>query len=109
MVGHVDAIDPMLEGDLGVLGGGDALEDQRDVEILLDPLDVSPVELPLIDAGVVDADAPTLVAFGDVALAPAVAVGVDGQAKRIVALVDRAADMVVDPGGIATHIELEYL
>jgi hypothetical protein len=47
------------------------------------------------------------VTLGDVALAPAVAVGVDCQAKRIVALVDRAADMVVDPFGIAAHIKLE--
>ena len=44
-------------------------------------------------------------ALGDVALAPAVAVGVDGQAKRVIALVDGAADMVVDPLGVAAHIE----
>ena len=48
-----------------------------------------------------------LMALGDVAFAPAVAVGVDGHAKRVIALVDRAADMVVDPFGVAAHIELE--
>jgi hypothetical protein len=49
------------------------------------------------------------VALGDVALAPAIAVGVDGQAKGVIALVDRAADIIVDPGGVAPHIELENL
>jgi hypothetical protein len=60
-----------------------------------------------MDAGVVDRHAPALVAFGDVALAPAVTVGVDGQAKGVIAVVDRAADMVVYPAGIAAHIKLE--
>ena len=81
----------------------------RDIEILLDPLDVMPIELRLVDAGVVDAHPAALVALGDVALAPAVAVGVDRQAKGIIALVDSAADMVVDPGGIAAHVQLENL
>src|SRR6266404_5759394 len=81
----------------------------RDVEPFLDPLDIAPVELSLVDAGVVDAHPAALMTFGDVALAPAVAVGVDRQAKRVIALVDGAADMVVDPGGVAAHIELEDL
>ena len=50
-----------------------------------------------------------LVTLGDVALAPAVAVGVDGQAKGVIALVDGAADMVVNPLGVAANIELEDL
>ena len=107
MVRHIDAVDPVLDRDPGVLAGGDALDDQRDVEILLDPLDVAPVELRLVDPRVVDAHPAALMALGDVALAPAVAVGVDGQAERGVALVDRAADMIVDPGRIAPHIKLE--
>src|SRR5712692_3743575 len=107
MVRDIDAIDPILDRDLGVLGSGDALDDQWDVEILLDPLDVAPVELRLIDPRIVDPHAAALMALGDVALAPAVAVGVDGQAEGRVALVDRAADVMVDPGRIAAHIELE--
>ncbi len=78
-------------------------------KVLLDPLDVAPIELRLVDAGVGDAHPAALVALGDVALAPAVAVGVDGQTEGVVALVDRAADMVVDPGGVAAHIELKDL
>src|SRR5438067_7876294 len=109
MVRHIDAVDPVLDRDLGVLGGRDPFEDQRDVEALFDPLDIAPVELRLKDAGVGDAYAATLMALGDVALAPAVAVGVDGQAKGVIALVDRAADMVVDPLGVAAHIKLEDL
>ena len=109
MVRHIDAIDPVLDRDLGVLGGGDALQDQRDVDILLDPVDVAPVELRLVDAGVAGAHAAAQVALGDVALAPAIAVGVDGQAEGVVALVNRAADMVVDPVGVAAHVKLEDL
>src|SRR5216683_383604 len=107
MVRHVDAIDPVLDRDPGILGGGDALDDQRDIEILLDPLDVAPVELRLVDPRVVDPHAAALVALGNVALAPAVAVGVDGQAEGGVALVDRAPDMIIDPGRIAAHVKLE--
>ena len=33
--------------------------------------------------------------------------GVDGEAERRVAVRDRALDMVVDPGVVAAHIELE--
>ena len=46
-------------------------------------------------------------AFGNVALAAAVAVGVDGKAERVIAVVDGTPDMVVDPGGIAAHVELK--
>src|SRR4029077_6335844 len=87
----------------------DALQDQRDVEALFDPRDIAPVELRLVDAGVVDAHPAALMTLGDVALAPAVAVGIDGQAKRVIALVDGAADVVVDPLGVAAHIKLEDL
>src|SRR5260370_1222927 len=51
--------------------------------------------------------AAALMALRDVALAPAVAVGIDGQAEGGVALVDRPAHMIVDPGSVAAHIKLE--
>jgi len=54
----------VLDSDLGVLGGGNAFEDERDVEALFDPLDIAPVELSLLDASVVDAHPAALVAFG---------------------------------------------
>src|SRR5260370_33473187 len=107
MVRAVAAIDAVLDRAPGVLGGGDALDDQRDVEIPLDPLDVAPVELRLIDPRVVDAHAAALMALGDVALAPGIAVGVDGETEGGVALLDRAADMIVDPGRVAPHVKLE--
>ena len=97
MVRHIDAVDPVLERDLGVLSCGDAFQNQRDVEAFLDALDIAPVELRLEDAGVGDAHPAALVALCYVALAPAVAVGVYRQAKGVVAVVDRAAHMVVDP------------
>jgi hypothetical protein len=61
----------------------------------------------LVDAGLVAEYAPKLMTLGDVALAPTVAVGVDRKAERIIAVVDGAADMVIDPTGIATDVELE--
>ena len=45
-------------------------------------------------------------ALGDVALAPAVMGGVDGEAERRVAVGDGALDVIVDPGLVAAHIEL---
>ena len=51
--------------------------------------------------------APPLVALGNVALAAAVAVGVDRKAERVIAVVDGPADMVIDPIGIAIDVKLE--
>ncbi len=48
------------------------------------------------------------VALGEIALAPAVMGGVDGEAKRGIAVLDRALDVIVGPGGVAAHIELEH-
>ena len=55
------------------------------------------------------ARAPALMAFSNVALAAAMAVGIDGKAERVIAVVDGAADMVIDPIGIATDVKLEDL
>jgi hypothetical protein len=72
---------------------------------------MSPVEAGLVDAGFLiartETRAPALVAFGNVAFAAAMAVGVDRKAERVIAVVDGAADMVIDPIRIATDIELE--
>ena len=46
-------------------------------------------------------------ALGDVALAAAVDGGVHRQAEGVVAGVDRAPDIVVHPGIVAAHVELE--
>src|SRR4051794_3836173 len=107
MVRDIDAIDPVIDRNLGVLGGGDALQDQRNVEIPLDPLDVLPVELRLIDPRIIDPHAAALVTLGDVALAAAVAVGVNRQTEGAVALFGGAPDMIVDPGRVAAHVELK--
>jgi len=63
--------------------------------------------LRLENAGVGDTHSLTLVAFGDVALAPTVAADVDGKTEGVVAPVDGASDMVVDPLGVAAHIKLK--
>src|SRR5207248_6838747 len=72
MVRDIDAVDAVIDRDLGVFGGGDALQDQRNVELAPHPLDVLPVESRLVDPRVVDPDAAALMPLGDVALAPAV-------------------------------------
>ena len=50
MVRHVNAVGPAFERELGVLGGADALQHDRNVEVLLDPLDIAPVEAGLVDS-----------------------------------------------------------
>src|SRR2546423_15399386 len=97
MVRDIYAIDPVIDRYLGVLGGGDALEDQRDVEIPLDPLDVLPVELRLIDPRIIDPHAAALVTLGNVAPAAAVAVGALLHAEGTCAPLRGAADTVDAP------------
>ena len=80
---------------------------ERDVELPLDALDRAPVERGLEGAALHPPPPGGHEALGDVALAPAVVRGVDGQAERGVAVGDGALDMVVDPGLVAAHIELK--
>ena len=107
MIGDVDEIDAVIERDLGILGGGDAFDGERDLELAFDALDRSPIErrLELPPAGA--AAAAGDVALGNVALAPAVMGGVDRQTKRRVFVGDGAFDEIVDPGGVAAHVELK--
>src|SRR5262249_39158804 len=107
MVGDVDPLDPVIDRDLGVLGGGDALEDQRDLVLVLDQLDRAPLQTLLEVAAGGAQPALADIALGDVALPAAVMGGVDGEAERGIALGDGAADMVFDKGVIAARIELE--
>src|SRR5215472_12722932 len=110
MVRHIDAIDAELDRAPGVLGRGDALQDQRDVEFRLVAFDIAPAVPRLKDTGVVAHDnAAALVALGDVPLAAAVAVGVDGHAEGVIAGVDRATDVVVDPVVVAEDVKLKDL
>ena len=107
VVGDVDHVDAVLDGDARVLGGGDALEDQRDVGASLEALDVVPAERGL-EVHAADVAAPgRWRALGDVALAPAVDRGVDGDAEGGVAGGDGALDVLVDEGVVAAHVELE--
>src|SRR6202030_29297 len=99
--------DAVIERDLDVLGGRDALDRQRNVEAFLEALDRAPVERGL-ELAARRPPAPGYdMALGDVALAPAVDRGVDGEAEGAVAVRDRARRVVVDPGLVAAHIKLE--
>src|SRR5260370_16954345 len=107
MVRGLGGVAAMLDRDPGAVGGGDALDDQRDVEILLDPCDVAPVELRLIDPRIVDPHTAPLMALGDVALAPAVPFAVHCQPEAPVALLDFPAHIVVDPPPAPPHLTLQ--
>ena len=79
---------------------------ERDLESALDALDGFPIERRLECAALHAPAAGGNEPFGDVALAPAVVRGIDGQAERGVAMRDGALHMIVDPGFVASHIEL---
>ena len=86
----------------------DALDGERNLELLLDALDGPPIEGSLVFAAGRAAAAAGDVALGEIALAPAVMGGVDREAERAVVLRHRAFDIIVDPGFVAAHIELEH-
>ena len=107
VVGTVDRPDAVLAGQLGILAGADSLQHELHVgELVADGDEVLPGEGRLmILAG--RHGAPGLhEALGDVALAPAVDLRVDGDAEGIVAGVHRLLHPVGDPGIVAAHIEL---
>jgi hypothetical protein len=108
VVGDVDDLDTMIERDLGVLGSADAFDREQDLVLALHALDRAPVECHLEIAALHAAAAGGDVPFGDIAFAPAVMGGVDGNAKRCVIVFHRAFDMIVGPVGVTAHIELKH-
>ena len=113
VVGDVDDVHAMADRQIGVFGAGDAFEDQRYAEAILDPLDQVPAQRGL-QRGFArlarhEARAPRRqgqVAFEQIAFAAAVDLGVDGQAEGPVAGVLGAADDVHHPGLVAMGVEL---
>ena len=73
----------------------------------LEALDRAPVERRLVRAARHAAAPARHETLGDVALAPGVDRGVDGEKKSDVSVVDGARDMIVDPIRIAAHIKLK--
>src|SRR6202000_2649642 len=106
MVGDIDPVDSVIDRDLRVFRGRDPLDDQGYLELVLDHFHGAPVQALLEVAAGRTQTAFADIALGDVALAPAVMGGVDGQAERAIAVLDRAADAVLDEGVIAAHVEL---
>ena len=78
---------PSLAGELGVLGRDDALEDDRQLVLVLETPELVPAESRLVALHFRHHLAPAAddKALGDVALAPAVHRGIDGEAKGLVA------------------------
>ncbi len=110
MVRDIDAIDAVFDGDGGVLGRRDALQNQRDVVLVLEALHIVPAErhLPIV-AGPVDAAraAGGQVPLDNVPLAPGIMGGVDRDAEGAEAGVDGALHMVVDERVVAADVKLE--
>ena len=108
VVGDVDDLHAVLDGDFGILRGSNALEGQRQVVLVLVALHLVPGERGLeLHAGPVDR-APRLgEAAGEVALAPAVMRAVHGEAEPGEAIGQRALHEIVDPGIVAAYVELE--
>src|SRR6266702_7175702 len=107
MVRDVDPLDAVIDGDLRVLGGGNALEDQRNLELVLDHLDGPPLQALLVVAAGGAQAALANEALGDVALTTAVMGGVDRQAEGGIIVLLGPADDIGDEGIVAADIELE--
>src|SRR5665213_3184628 len=106
MVGDVDPVDAVIERYCRVFGGGDALDHQGYLELVLDQFHSAPVQ-PLLEIAAGGAHAAGAdIALGDVALPAAVMGGIDGEAERAVASLDGAGDAILDKGVVAADIEL---
>src|SRR5262249_57834292 len=99
MIGDVDDLDAVIERDLGVLGGANALDRERYLEFAFHALDGAPVERHLKVAALHAAAACGDMPFGQIPLTPAVMRGVDSDAKRRVVVFHGALDVIVGPGG----------
>src|SRR5262245_36098548 len=94
MVRDIDYVDAMLDGEFGVLGGGNAFDDQRHAGDFLDLLGHLPGEHRLIDAPALAMAARRLPAIEQRPLAPAVVRRVYGQAKRdVTGFLDASDDL----------------
>src|SRR5258707_2753643 len=107
MIGDVDPLDPVIERDRRILGGRDPLDHQRYLVLVLDQFHRAPFQSLLEVAAGSAAAAGADVTLGDIALAPAVMRGVNGQAERGLSAGDRAADLMLDEFVVAPDIELK--
>jgi hypothetical protein len=108
VVGDIDARYAVIQRDPGVLRGGDALDRQRNVDFLTDALDGSPIQRRLEFAARRPPAAAHHVALGEVALAPAIDRGIDGEAEPTLAVGDGTGDANRRPSRVAGHIELKH-
>ena len=107
VVRDVHAVDAVVDRERRVLGRRDPLQHERDRVRVLEALDVVPAE-PRLELEAAGARPPRLdEAPGEVALAPAVAGGVHGEAEGGVAMVHGAPHPGVDPRVVAANVELE--
>src|SRR5258708_18038140 len=95
VVRHVDPIHAVIERDQRIFRGRNALDDQRDLVLVLDQFHGAPfqslLEIASGGAGAAGAD----IALGDVALPPAVMRGVDGETQRGISPSSPPPDMVL--------------
>ena len=109
MIGDPDVIDPVLNGDFGVLGGLDAFEHERQTSHVLDPVHRVPGQPGLPAALRYSAEPPRwrLVTGNHRTFAPTVVRYVDCERERRVARGFDSSDEVLHPFVIAEHVQLE--
>src|SRR5262245_14494397 len=109
MVGDVDAVDAVIAGDDRIFRGLDALDDHRQLAALAKALDLRPAQRRLVALRERVRGRAHEGALGDVALAAAIDRNVDSEGEGVIPGGSRAIDDVLDPGIVATHVELKHL
>ena len=106
MVRDVNPLDAVIERDGGILGSSDALDCQRNLETRFDALHRVPIERGLEGTALHPPPSGGHEAFGDIALAPAVMGGIDGETERCITVRNGALDVIVNPSLVAAHVQL---
>src|SRR4029079_12304297 len=106
VVRDIDPVDAVIERDQGVFRGGNALDNERYFELILDQLHGAPLQSLLkVAAGGADA-AGADITLCDISLAPAVMRGVHGETKRGVAARHSAVHAILNESVTAANVEL---
>ena len=108
VVGHIDDVHPVLDGNRRILGGGNSFYDEGDLKAILKALYVVPVELGLADLATMGIQTPggRDITFCQIALATGVHRQVHGKTESVKSRGNRPLRMVLDPSLTFTHIQL---
>ena len=109
MVGNIHHINAMFAGKLGVFGGGNALQNDRQFVLGLEAIHLLPGKRGL-KFNALHPRAPGLgEAACDITFAPTIDRGIHGEAEGIIASRDRAIRVIINEVVVTAHIKLENL